>query len=134
MTASQIIQFMESLGANINGEIYFLAESYFSKMIADNRVHVIYEDSEPIAVITFSLENNYWPHYAKEIWEYLPHDKFSDTVYVEKLISKKWNGRLRKIFSQKLVEQFPQLVRGVWHKARAEEDDLILTHRRFTYV
>ena len=134
MNTLDILNFMQDCGARIGADEVTLIEDYFDQMIKDKRVHVLYEQSEPIAIIAFSLSNDYFPYYVKDIWEYMPHDKFSDTVYIEKLIAKKWNGRLRRLFSQKLVEQFPQLVRGIWHKARASEDDLITTHRRFTYV
>lgn len=134
MTTDEILKFMQELGAQILADDVALIEDYFNRMIKDRRVHAIYEDGEIISLITFSIGNDYHNHYFKDVWEYQPHDIHADTVYVDKLMTKVWNSRLRKLFSQKLVEQFPALVRGVWHRPRLNEDDLIITHRRFTYV
>ena len=134
MNTEEIVQFMIETGAPIEADALLQIENYFNLMIGDERVMRIEDEGDLIAIVTYSICNDYFDYYAKDIWDYEPHNPLEDTVYVEKLISKRWNIALRKLISQKLIEKYPSLTRGIWHRARTNEDSIIKINRRFTYV
>lgn len=132
------IELMRTLGADLNcvfrpSELD-VAIGYFMNMIKDERVIVIYEDSKPHAVMTYSLTDDPDTFLKKATWDYLPQNLLAKTIYVEKLVSKGWNKELRTLFEQMIIKRHPRLEHGIWHRYGLDGDRKVTTKRRLHYV
>lgn len=134
MNAIEIIDFFADCGANFKEEDLSGVHDYLTKMLDDHRVLAIFDGHEVIAIVTFSICSDYKKYYSKGVWEYMEHDPYGCTLYIEKLVSKTWNLELRRLMQDLFLEKYPFLTRGIWHRSRDNEDCLIQAKRRFDYV
>lgn len=107
---------------------------YLDKMISDKRVIMIDNEHGPCVVVTFSVTNSPDEFLKKDTWEYKPHDKRGEIVYVEKLMSTGWNRDLREILERKITELYPNIKFAVWHKYARWGDRMVISKRRLQNV
>ena len=116
MNIIDIIKILGEMGGRFPKSQLGSLMEYFSKMIADGRVIVIWKDNEPYSVMTFSISNEFEQFHKKSTWHYLPHDPTGTSLYIELLVSKVWTKELRKQFGQEILKKYPQLEEAHWHR------------------
>ena len=89
---------------------------YVSKMLRDERIVELSSNGRVDGYLFYSICNSIEPYYKKKTWVYVPHIKNGHTLYVEKLVCKKWTKLLRQLFQSKILEKFPNLEQGIWHR------------------
>ncbi len=134
MRVLDILLFMGELGARYREKDVPLIESYFSKMIADGRVIAIYSNGIPHAILAFSICNDMVKYYQKDTWDYAPHNPYGHVIYVEKLVSKKWDKDLRKQFQHNILLRYPNVDTAIWHRYGRHGDRQVMYKRRLSDV
>lgn len=112
MNVIEILKFAGDVGVRFRHKDAESIIDYFFKMVDDNRCVLITENLLPIAVITFSVCNEYDEFYRNSSWDYQQHNPFGKKVYVEFLACKKWTKDIRKKFEAQLVEKYPYIQEG----------------------
>ncbi len=130
MRVLDILLFMGELGARYKRRDIPLIENYFSQMISDGRVAIIYRNSVPQAILTFSICNNMVKYYQKGMWDYVPHNPLGTIVYVEKLACRYWDKNMRQEFQELITERYPNFERAIWHRSGRNRDRKVEYQRR----
>ena len=133
MNTLDIIKFMGERGGRFPKDSIKEIIHYFSNMIRDGRVVVIYKEKEIYAFVTFALTDEYERFYKKKTWDYVPHDKSGKIMYVEFMVCKQWNKQLRYQFQSEILKLYPQIEEAHWHRW-ASYGDRLITWRRKLYV
>ena len=130
MEAIELLKLMGEMGLHYKPLDLQETINYTSSMIDDERVIVIYENFFPCAVLFFSVTDTPKIYLKKGIWEYRPHNSHGKMVYIEKLVSTKWNRHMRGRIETELLTLYPKLERGVWHRDSKFGDRKVYTPRR----
>lgn len=130
MNSISILKFMGELGARFYINRLQEVISYLESMIRDKRIIVIYDEDRIYAFLAFSIGEDAIEYWKKDIWAYLPHNPRGRTIYVEKLVSRGWNRELRETFERKILELYPHLETGMWHRWATWGDRKVITKRR----
>jgi hypothetical protein len=133
-TAVSTLAFMGRLGARYPLTILETIMDYTTRMLEDERVIAVHRTEIPHAIIFFSISDSPDVFLAKGSWEYVPHDSFGKIVYLEKLICRKWDKELRKNVEAILIEKYPQLEYGIWHRYAKWGDRKVIAKRRLFHV
>ena len=131
MTYLDVLEIMYQLGFKVVRSVIINVIDYIDNMLRDNRILVINRNGEPYALIFFSISNSYEPYFFKSDFDFLPHNPNGRIIYLEKLISKGWDKKLRQQFEQTILQIYPQLETAVWHR---RGDRKIVAKRRLQYV
>ena len=107
---------------------------YFSLMLDNHRVIVINKDGSPYSVFFFSITDDPDHFLLKDTWDYRTHNQYGKIVYVEKLVSKGWDREIRVLFEGLIVDQYPQIEYGVWHRWGKTGDRKVTVKRRLSNV
>lgn len=111
---------IQSLGLLDHVKSNGIIESYYRKMVKDNRVITIYNNQEVVCFMTFSITNDYIPFAEKGTWEYMRHNPHGHICYIEKLASKIWDKDMRNRLVDIIEKRFPDVIYGVWHRPRVK--------------
>ena len=109
MQVIDILKFIGEMGGRFRYDKLGLIMSYFSQMIADRRVIVIYDNSKPVAIACFSLTDEVVRYLKKDTWAYVPHNSSGRICCLEILISNGWNKEMRKKLESEIVKRYPQV-------------------------
>lgn len=135
MTISDILCVMGEAGIRFDRTVLPKVFNYVSNMIEDNRCITITDDlGNKVGVIFYSVCEEYDAFYKKGKWDYLPHDKDGHIVYIECAASSIWSKELRKLFEDGLLQKYPNLQVGVWHRWAKWGDRRVVTKRRLSNV
>lgn len=110
------------------------AMDYTTRMIEDGRVIIITSHGEPVSIMFISLTNSPDNYLKKENWEYLTHDAHGECVYIEKIISRKWNREIRNLIESELSSRYPSFTYAVWHRWAKWGDRKVTIKRRINHV
>ena len=116
MNIIDIVKILGEMGGRFPKSQLGSLMEYFTKMIADGRVIVIWKDKEPYAVMAFSIGNDFEKFHKKTTWDYIAHDQEGSTLYIELLVCKQWTKELRKQFEQEILKHYPQLEEAHWDR------------------
>lgn len=90
-----------------------------------------------VAFISISVCNNYEPYYTKPTWTYLSHKPVGNIVYIEKIVSREWNRKLRNLIEDKITQTYPTVQYAMWARPKTGlNDDVIIQYKvkRRSYV
>ena len=107
---------------------------YFDAMIKENRVVMISKNDSMIAMLAFSMCDNYEPFLKKKDWDFLNHDPNGNIMYVEKLVSLYWDKEVRKRFEEIITKVYPRIEYAVWHRFAKWGDRKVIYKRRIQNV
>lgn len=130
MNAIDLLLFMGELGKRYSEKDLLEAHYYLYRMIDDGRTIVIMEDGKVHAFICFSICEDFEQFYKKDTWDYIPHYPSGSIIYIELMICRKWTKELRGKFEELIIQRYPQLHTGIWHKYAKWGDRKVLTPRR----
>jgi len=134
MTISDILCVMGEAGVRFTRESLPKVFNYVSRMVEDHRCITISDHmGEKVGVIFFSVCEDWEPHYRRDKWEYVPHNPGGHILYIELAASSVWNKHLRRDFEDGLLQKYPNLQVGVWHRWGRRCDRRVIAKRR-TYV
>jgi len=134
MNTIEIIEFLCRIGLRFTEKTLKDIVFYINNMIKDNRVIVINKDNEIYCVLMFSLEDNWEKFLKKQNWVYVSHNPFSETVYIEKIVSLGFDKELRKVIESELTKLYPHIKYGIWHRYAKWGDRKVIAKRRLNYV
>ena len=134
MNSLEILKFLGELGVLYRKRTLPLAFDYVEDMLHNERIIEIRENGLPYAMIFYSVTNDPYSFLKKGEFEFKEHDPYASTVYIEKMISREWTKELRKQFESFLVERYPQLEYGIWHRYSKWGDRQVTVKRRFQHV
>lgn len=130
MRTLELLKLMGDMGVIYSEDRLPEIVDYCAYMLRDSRIMMINEEGKPCAFIFFSITDDPEKFLKKAEYEYRPHDHWGKMVYVEKLVSFIWNRDLRVIFERMIIEKYPQIECGVWHRARKHGDSKVISKRR----
>lgn len=135
MTISDILCVMGEAGAYFVREALPEAFTYVRRMVIDGRCITIKDDNgKDVGVIFFSVCDDYDPFYKKKRWHYLPHNPDGKILYVELIASSIWNKQIRIAFQEGILNRFPNLKTGVWHRWAKWGDRRVVSKERGLHV
>ena len=134
MNAYDVVKAYGELGCMFREKIIEDVIDYFALMLYDERIILITKDSQPHAVICFSMTNDPDLYLKKKTWDYLPHEPTGKIIYVEKIICKKWDKELRSQFEHEISKRYPKMQYGMWHREGLWGDRKVISKRRFHNV
>ena len=128
MTYDKLLDVFSSWGLKLPTEHYWDFKQYCQNMLKRNRMMVVVNDGQVLAVLFFFITNDYNRIYRKGEFEYPMDNPYGFQVYVDKMLCKNWNYTIRKIVQQRIEESFPHVKEAVYH--RAPNDRCVKIYRR----
>ena len=105
------------------------AIDYTNKMAHDGRIIEIKDGEGLHTVIFFSICKTIEDFYKKKTWEYREHDPQGHIWYAEKAVSRGWTKDIRNQLKQLMLQRFPKLRIGKWHRWGKKSDRPVTIRR-----
>lgn len=131
MRFHQLAQLFYTWGWEVKHENYVAFSDYLKDMLKKDRVFVIYENSIIVAVLLYFLTDDYTKVYKKRTFDTITDNPEGHQIYIDKMICKKWTPSLRHYIKSQILEKFPGVQEGYYH--RAPRDRCVKILRRSTY-
>ena len=133
-----VIMLLEKMGEEIGvrylpSKIHEIID-YTSKMLDNGRIITLSDESGLLGVMYFSVTDDYEPFLKKGEFEFKSHDPEAKTIYVEKMISRKWNKEIRLEFEKEVMKRYPWVNQCIGHRRSKNGDRKVLNKRRLKYV
>lgn len=104
---------------------------YFERMGREGRAITLIKDGDKIAIMTFSLCDNYEPYARKDLWEVMPHDPNGNICFIEKLICLDLSRDVFRELEKFLVTKYPQIEYAIWFRPGKKAERKVIYKRRF---
>lgn len=125
----EIIDFMGNQGIRFSDKTLNKMIYYISKMIEDKRVIAIYDEGL-YAIMFFSIGDSYEPFWKKETWQFLEQNPKGNSLYIEKIVCKRWKKEIRLQMEDEILKLYPKLIQCHWHRFGKTGDRQVFTKRR----
>ena len=129
MKASQMAQLVYRLGWVINHTHYVQFCDYLREMVARQRVFIIKENDEVIALCFYFITDDYNKVYKKDTWALVNDNQLGHQIYIDKLICSKWTKEVRVAVQDAIEEKYPHIEVGIYHRAPKDRCVKILNRR-----
>ena len=117
-----------SWGFAIKPEYYQRFKVYFEEMLRRKRVLIISEGNQFQAVIMFFITRNHETLANKPEFS-IPYDDENGTeIYIDKMIAKSFNLKLKRIVQDTFESLYPNVQIGFWH--REPNNRCVVTYKR----
>ena len=103
---------------------------YLMDMMKRKRVGLISDKEGLVAVFTFFLTDNHEPLANKPEFSIPDDNTFGPEIYVDKLVSKRWDLGVRRAIQDFVETNFPDVKVGFWH--RQPNNRCVITYKRGT--
>lgn len=117
MTFLQLSNIFISWGFQIKPYEYQAFEYYTQEMLRRDRVMVIRDEQDFKAVIFYYLTNDYTKLYKKSTWETPGDEPEGHQIYMDKVVCQRWTKELRGALKRAILDKFPQVQEGYYHRA-----------------
>lgn len=134
MNPITVLKIMGEMGLRYRPSEMDQAIDYTTRMMDNGRVIMIWDRDMPQAVLFFSMTNDPDLFLKKGTWEYRSQDPEGKIIYLEKLISRGWNRKLRAQLETEIIKKYPNMTHGVWHRYAFWGDRKVISKRRLQNV
>ena len=125
----KVLKFMGECGARYPLDNFENIYMYVYRMLQDNRVVEIGKNGTTEGYLFYSLCHDINSYYKKKTWRYVPQVTNGTTLYVEKLVCKKWTKELRRKFEEIITTMYPQIEGAIWHRYGLKMDRKVIYRR-----
>jgi len=90
--------------------------SYTSEMLRRKRVIAIYGDEGMECILFFFLTDreNLRTFSNRPMWSTPKDNEEGDIIFIDKMISRKWNSTLRRLLQSEIEQKFPNVTEAQW--------------------
>src|SRR3990167_11290062 len=134
MNPISVLTIMGEMGLRYRASEINETIDYATKMLDNGRVIVIWDDDIISAVLFFSITNEPKLFLEKQTWEFKSHDPEGKIVYLEKLVSRGWNKKIRLQLESEIIRKYPNIDHAEWHRWGKTGDRPVISKRRFQNV
>ena len=128
MTYDKLLDVFTSWGFSLKTEHYWDFKQYCQNMLKRNRMMVVVNGEEVMAVLFFFITNDYTRIYRKGEFEYPSDHELGFQMYVDKMLCKHWTPSVRHAVQNRIEENFPHVSEAIYH--RAPNDRCVKIYRR----
>lgn len=114
MTSNDLLRVMERWGFHVKTKGFC---EYLEKMLAMDRVLVLYDDGTMQAVLFYYLTEDYLKLYKKSAWETATDNPEGHQLYIDKMVCRHWTRGLRSAIQTAFQERFPHITEAYYHRA-----------------
>lgn len=115
MTFDQLTKVFIPWGFLVNQNEYSKFESYFMEMLKRNRVMLIRDKNELVAILTYFLTDNWKEYLWKGLWEVKDDNPEGSQIFIDKMVCKNWNIPMRHLLQEAIETNFNVLEGHYYH-------------------
>lgn len=117
MKPAQMANLMYKWGWVIRHEHYIAFCDYLKEMVKRNRVFIVKDEEEIIALCFYFLTDDFNEVYKKGTWDVIEDDPSGHQIYIDKLVCRTWTRKVRESVQEAIQTRFPQVAEGYYHRA-----------------
>jgi len=129
MKAPQMANLLYKWGMVIAHQHYIPFCDYLKEMVRRERVFIIKEGDEIIALCFYFLTDDFNLVYKKGTWDLVIDNPEGHQIYIDKLFSSKWTKKVREAVKDAIEEKFPHIEEGIYHREPKDRCVRIRTRR-----
>ena len=132
MNSFNLAQLFMYWGKYIKPEHMENFRSYFSKMLARNRVIAVLNGTDLECIICFFLTDEMDTFINRPTWSTPIDNEHGHIIFIDKMVARKWTPELRRTVYDQIESKFPQVDKAIW--LREPFNRSVIINKRSTHV
>jgi hypothetical protein len=130
MTFDHLANIFFSWGWKVPHNNYGMFKNYLQAMLKKDRVLVVKDGSNIVAILIYYITDDYETLYKKGTWDIAEDNPEGHQFYIDKLVALNFTPLIHRLIKEAVRERFPNVTEAFYHREPKDRCAKIIVRRQ----